>query len=531
MGLFDFLNTSKVRSKIKKEVLQSLDVREREQRMVAQNFIMRHFQSSNESRRRPGWDMFSLSADAELLHVLPTMRARSRLLVDNDAKAGGLVLKEISNVIGPSISVQAKIPPSYLKAQPLQSERVKDVIDNAEYFWREKVAKAGSKDLDWRRTRTFLQYMRLAFRHAKVDGGVFLRFSGAVGRSIPFQCRIIEPECIGTPPSLQNRDNIVGGIQFKSSGELDGYWVAMKHPYGLAGSIEYEFVSARNEFGLPQMVFFFDPHRESASREIPWLQRALVLLNDVADYKDSELQRKKLEADIAWFFKLNNPDKAQTTMEGDTAFGGDNTNTSKRSTVANPKRLVHYLEQNEDLQVVNSDRPGANYEKFLISHDRDIGLGIGRSFERVSNNYGAANFSATRVSGIEDFVEYEIEFNLFAESILTPIWEWAMWALSMSLGDPVYRQVEPRWQRYVKPSWDPNNDADAAVKRMEGNVQSVVEEAGKIGADWETVQDNKLKAELREQEERKRLGLEAKSDSKNGKQNPPKSTEDANVQE
>lgn len=513
MGILDHLLPWRAHRAGRKAAANSLNSREREQRLRANSMLLnqvRHYQSAVESRRRPGWDIFSLSADAEAVNVLPTIRSRARLMSDNDPKAGGLVHKDVVNTIGPRFSVQARIPERTRRLAGIDESRAKEIVTQAEEYWRDVVAVPGNMDVDWRRLRSFLAYVHLMFRHVKVDGGLFLRFIFKPGgsRTIPFACRIIEPECIGTPPKLQGAKNIRSGLEFNGDGELVAFYVANQHPGDILGSgLSYERVPVRNELGLPQMVFYFNPNRETASREMPWMQRILVLLNDVADYKDSELQRKKMEADIAWYCKLNDPDAAQDAFEGDSAFGNPDGQTLKRSQVTHPKRQIQYLEANEEIDVVDADRPGSNYQPFLDSHDRDIGQGVGRSFERVSNNYGSANFSATRVSGIEDYVEHETEFALFAPVVFNAMWQWAMWALSVEVGDPSCRLVQPSWQRYIKPSWSPGDDADAATERMTNLTSSLVEECGALGRDWETVVENAIRVERYRREARQREGL------------------------
>ncbi len=512
MGLLDTLLPWRARAAGARAERENLKTREREQRLAAGQLMMdqvRHFLSATEDRRRPNWNNWSMAADLELLPQLPIQRSRARLMADNDPKAGGLVHKEMINTIGPRFSAHGRIPARERRTAGLDEAEARPLIEQAEEFWRETVAKPGSMEIDWQRFRPFLAYVLLMFRHVKIDGGLFLRFIYKPDRPTGFACRIIEPECVGTPPQLRNNNRIRGGLEFSPDGELVAFHIATRHPHDLGGGpVTYERVPIRNELGLPQLVFFFHPHRETASREMPWLQLVLTLLNDIADYKDSELQRKKMEADIAWFFKLNDPDGRQAMMEGDSAFGGGGKKLP-RSHVTSPKRQVHYIEANEDIEVVDSDRPGSNYQPFLDSHDRDIGNGVGRSFERVSNNYGAANFSATRVSGIEDFVEHETEFALFAPVVFGAMWEWSMWWLAMQLGDPRFRLVQPEFRRYVKPSWDPESDATAAKGRQENTTSSPVEECAALGRDWETVIDNKLRVEQYEREARARMDLPA----------------------
>jgi len=512
MGLLDYILPSRIRKRAEDQVVNSLEIREREQQLrskeITSALVKRHLLSATEDRRRPNWNALSLAADPETLNLLPMIRSRARLLADNDPKASGLIHKEKTNTIGPRFTVQAHVPAQLRRDLEIDEVRSKELTVRAEEFWNERIARDGNMDYDWRRFRSYMMYTRLKYRHFRVDGAVFVRYLFKKNRSIPFAARIIEPECIGTPPGLQGDPLVKGGLEFRKDGELRGFWVCVQHPGELlGGSSDYEFVPVRNEFGLPQMVMFFNPNRETSSRELPWLQSVLTLMNDSADYKDSELQRKKKEADIAHYITLNDPDAMQAEFESDSFGNSGTTKTGQRSQIDSPKNEVYYLEKNEGIKVVDPKRPGAIYKPFLQSIDRDIGMGVGRSFERVSNDYGAANFSATRVSGIEDFVEYETAFTEFAEVCLQADWEWAMWALALESGEPLFRSIRSSWQRYIKPSWDPMKDANAQGERLENKVLSLVEECAALGKKWETVQDNHLLVEQREQQRRQVMGM------------------------
>lgn len=348
--------------------------------------------------------------------------------------------------------------------------------------------------------------MRLAYRHYKVDGECFVRFAYAEGRSIPFRMQIIEPECVGNPPGKQSAANIRNGLQFNAAGELEGFWIATTY-----NGMNYEFVRVANELGLPQMVHLYDPGRETAGRGMPWLTPVLETIDRQADWKNSELRSKQVRADIAIIWNTNNPDAAESIAQSDSGITGGTAEKQSRE-VNWPKGQVVHGEKGDQAVVVDSTAPGSNYEPFVASLDRDIGNGIGRSYERVSNNYGAANFSATRVSGIEDEIETEIEFEVFSESVLEAIWQWAMWAKSVIAAEPLFRFLTPRFQRYVKPKWDPQVDASAATERLANGTSSLMEECSALGRDWQQVQDNVLTVEKREADERKRAGLGPKPD-------------------
>jgi len=491
---------------IKQDVLQSQEFRERQARIDYLHVVARHYEAYSAESRRKNWYTLSGDADTEREYQLPMIRARARLMADNEAKCAGLIHKEITNTIGPRFTVQAMFPSDVQEELNVDDAAAGLIADQAERYWKEKVARPGNKDLDWRHLRTFLQYMRLAYRHYKVDGECFARFAYAEGRSIPFRMQIIEPECVGNPPSRQTSANIKNGLQFNAAGELEGFWVATTY-----GGMNYEFVPVTNGLGLPQMVYLSDPNRETASRGMPWLAPVLEVVDKQSDWKSSELRAKQVRADIALIWNTKSPDVTQQLMEGDSGITGGTTEKGDRE-VNWPKGQVFHGEKGDEAVVVDSDAPGSNYQSFVDSLDRDIGNGIGRSFERVSNNYGAANFSATRVSGVEDEIETEIEFELFSETILEAIWQWAMFAKSVSASEPLYRYLTPRFQRYVKPKWDPQVDASAATERLTNGTSSLVEEAASLGRDWQQVQDNAILVEKREADERKRNGLGPKPD-------------------
>lgn len=502
------------RRQVAAEVESDLGAKERQSRMRMNELVMRHIASAQEDRRRRNWNARSLSADAENLAHLPLTRARARLMAENDPKAVGIVSKDMTNVVGPGIRPSARCPAHVREKYSLTDEQVTEMCDRAEAYWRDVFTKG--RDFDRRRRLTYLQLQRLRYRTWDVDGHVFVRYHTVTGRRTPCAIRIVEADCIGTPPQYSHRDNITNGVQFNpDTDELEGYWVATSHPGALrSAGIRYEFVPVRNELGLPAMAEYFDPARDSSTFGTPRLAPVLPLLHDTADYKDSELQSKILEADASLIVKSSTPDELAKAMQNDTSLtapgaGQDPNSTRGPDIVSMSKRNVYFLKPDEEFNIPESNRPGNTYEPFLESMDRDIGHGVGRSFEFVSNNYGAANFSATRVSGIEDNETFRVDHELFCEAMLDPDWEWAMYGAALAYKDPRLREIEVHWRRNVKPSWDAQRDAEASQVRLETKTTSPQHETAAMGLDYEDQLELRLKAEKLEAEKRAAMGLPA----------------------
>jgi lambda family phage portal protein len=468
--------------------------------------LTRSIQSAMEDRRRPNWNMFGLFEHGDMTQHLPMLRHRSRLLKINDDTARGLIKKDVTNVIGPGFSVQAYFPNQLLRQQGLSADKpyIEELTSLAEEFFKESVF--SSMDFDEQRTRTYLQTARMRFDAFKTDGEVFTHYRLADNRSLPFCMNIIPPDSVDSPPSLLSDKHCKRGVQFLEDGSLEGYWVCSAN----RASQNFKLITPSNSLGLPRIRHYFDPEQPSMARGLPWLTTVILALNDISDYLDSELQTKIVEACVALIVQSENPTEMEEAMRADpTLSAGYDSSTSNTNPRMNqwPKKQIHYLNKGEEIKQVEWNRPGSTFEPFLNELKRRIGNGVSRSFERVSNNYGAANFSATRVSGIEDNVEYESEFNLFSTVVLNPDWEWAMWAAAIEYGEPLLRFCRPRWQRYIKPSWDELKDAKAATERIDNGTSDQRKEAARIGNDIDAVIDNRIDVEKRLKAKKKEAGL------------------------
>lgn len=465
---------------------------------VLSKVVNRQLESAMEDRRRPYWNMFELFSNPDnITRNIPITRHRSRLLYVNDAIARGVINKDVSNVIGPGFSVQARIPWLIQRQYGLSEERLKDITDLAENYFFEKVI--NSKSYDKNGMLDYFQMVRLKYKTFRIDGNVFSRYELRDGHDLPFCCSIIPTECIKNP--LGYSENCRDGLQFGSDGMVQGYWVEEKK-----NTHRYVMLPVKNKLGLPETVHYFNPEMVGINVGLPWLTAAMLLINDKSDYLNSELQSKIVEADVALVIQSQKPGEMEAAMQSSLAQnpggGGENQKIS-----AWPKKQVLYVNKGEEVKTVNWSRPGNTFEPFMNHISRAIGSAIGRSFEFVSNNYGAANFSATRVSGVEDALEFLCDFNFFANSAITPDWYWAMWSAALELNEPLLAYCMPDWQKFVKESWDQVKDAQAAAMRIQNGTSNKPLEAAKLGRDYEAVMEGKAKAEKAEEEYRKEIGL------------------------
>lgn len=470
--------------------------------------------SAEEDRRRPHWGRLLhsyASKGATWAHDLLQLMDRARLLVLEDGTSAGLLGRDVIDVVGPGFRVDAELPLTAQRRLGLEGDeqRIRSLTDTAEAFWRDRVASGSA--LDARGTRSYLQLTQLRYRQFKTDGNLFTRYR-LRDRDLPFCLEFIPPENLATPPQRAGDDRLDHGIESTADGEVIRYW--FREP----ARGRFRAYPRRNELGLPELVHLYQPLRDEIPLGLPWFTPVLLLLADTSDYLDSELQTKRLEADVALFVRSKYPDDWATALGSDPGLiGGQSSASSSDGTDTTdpkrwPKRQIWRGRENDELTQVKWDRPGSTFEPFVQTQQRSIGAGLNRSFERVSNNYGAANFSATRVSGIEDDLALLVEFTLFSEVCLAADWQWAMWAAAVETGEPALRHLRPTWQKHVKRSWDGLRDAKEATERLTNQTSSVPLEVAKTGHNYEQVQDQQVKAEQRLREKRAAAGLDQGAD-------------------
>ena len=253
-------------------------------------------EAAGRGRRSLGWMPGNPGAVAAMLVTNAELRGKSRDLVRRNAWAQAGIEAFVANAVGTGIKPQSLSPDDAFKAE-------------VQALWRDWTAEADAAG-----QTDFYGLQALACR-AMLEGGeclVRLRPRRPEdGLVVPLQLQLLEPEHL---PIHLNTDlpsgNVVrSGIEFDSLGRRVAYHLYRSHPEdGRLAPMSGQGGMDTVRIDAKEIIHLFRVLRPGQIRGEPWLSRALVKLNELDQYDDAELVRKKTAAMFAGFVTRQNPE-------------------------------------------------------------------------------------------------------------------------------------------------------------------------------------------------------------------------------
>ena len=430
-------------------------------------------------RRALAWQVGNPGAVAALAFTQNELRAKSRDLVRRNAWAAAGVEAFVSNAIGTGIK-----PQSMLADQPLR-----EAIHSLWWDWCEEADAAGLTD--------FYGLQALACR-AMLEGGeclVRLRYRRPEdGLAVGLQLQLLEPEHLpATLNSERPGGNVIrAGIEFDKIGRRVAYHLYNAHPGdgslapmsgngGTGSSIDTVRVPAA------EIVHLFRPLRPGQIRGEPWLARALVKLNELDQYDDAELVRKKTAAMFAGFITRLSPE--------DSLLGEGIANDAGIALAGMEPGTMQILEPGEDVKFSDPADVGGSYGEFLRAQFRAVAAAIGVTYEQLTGDLSGVNYSSIRAGMLEFRRRTEaIQHGVLVHQLCRPVWNaWLDQAvLAGSLTTPGYarRRRDYTACKWIPQGWqwvDPEKEFKAMLLAIRAGLISRSEAISAFGYDAEDV--------------------------------------------
>ncbi|MBB4267723.1 phage portal protein [Roseospira visakhapatnamensis] len=306
---------------------------------------------------------------------LPTLRNRARDAVRNDALADSAVDTAVTNIIGTGIKPQFATPDAGLNAE----------LATMWLDWTDEADPAGQLD--------FYGLQALAVRSMIEGGDSFGRFRlrrAEDSLTVPLQIQVLEGEfCPAEKSEMNGGNSIVSGVEFTPFGQRAAYWMYREHPY--------DGTNPRIQAGLPARVpasevfHLMAVRRPGQVRGEPWLTRALVKLNELAQYDDAELMRKKIAAMFVGFRRRPVPEGMSADELAEAWGTADAEVDDGVGHVSMEPGTMQELDPGEDVEFTNPVDVGGNYEAFLRAQKRLVASAAGALYEQVTGDYSQVN--------------------------------------------------------------------------------------------------------------------------------------------
>jgi lambda family phage portal protein len=194
-------------------------------------------------------------------------------------------------------AVGAGIKPSSL----IEDGALKDRIQRLWLAWTDEADADGLTD--------FYGLQAMAARAMFEAGECFLRFRPRRpddGLTVPLQLQMLSSEHLplGKCETLPNGNEIIFGIELDRIGRRVAYHFHRTHP----GDVRQGGVGELVRVPAEQVCHMFHPIAEGQIRGVPWVAPAMVRLWLLDQYRDAELDRKKVAAMFAGFVTRPGPD-------------------------------------------------------------------------------------------------------------------------------------------------------------------------------------------------------------------------------
>ena len=461
-------------------------------------------------RRALAWQVGNPGAVAALASTQHELRVKSRDLVRRNAWAAAGVEAFVSNAIGTGIKPQSMVADNALR----------EAIHSLWWDWCEETDAAGLTD--------FYGLQALACR-AMLEGGeclVRLRYRRPEdGLPVGLQLQLLEPEHLPTTlnQELPSGNVIRAGIEFDRLGRRAAYHLYRSHPGDGALSSPLAPMSGTGGWfgGLDtvrvpasEIVHLFRPLRPGQIRGEPWLARALVKLNELDQYDDAELVRKKTAAMFAGFITRLSPE--------DNLMGEGVPDANGAAMAGLEPGTMQILEPGEDVKFSQPADVGASYAEFLRMQFRAVAAAMGITYEMLTGDLTQVNYSSIRAGLLEFRRRCEaIQHNVIVHQLCRPIWRAWMEqaALEGALALPQFNQNKRNYlsARWIPQGWqwvDPKKEFDAMLTAIRAGLLSRSEAISAFGYDAEDI-DREIAADNQRADE---LGLVFDSDPRHDKQ-------------
>lgn len=430
---------------------------QRYQQKVVTAHLRRKYEASDKGRATDGWRTGSTAADTEIAAAGPILRDRMRDLVRNNSLAAQAVQVLVNNMVGPGI-------------RPRAATADKDLNNRVDALW-----KKWSKKCDAHGHTDFHGLLQLAVREMIEGGEVFAlrRPTRRQGRDmVPLQIELREADHIDEARVnwQANGARISRGIEYDAQGRRAAYWMYPEHPGdnqpGQWRSLESVRVLATD------VAHLFERQRVQ-SRGVPWGTPSMRAIQDLGDWQDAELTRKKIEA------------SAVAIVFGDV----DDTQRSIAPTVRDSSGEV--MEQFEPGMIMYSDggkdvkfnnpaaTPGIREWNLVQMHI--IASGFRIPYALMTGDLSQANFSSSR-AGLNEFRRMvdAAQWLMIIPMLCDRIWEWFIEA-AWTAGLIGVEDVEVEWATPKFESVNPWQDAQTDLLEVRSGFSSLKQMVGKRG--------------------------------------------------
>lgn len=428
--------------------------------------VARHYEAASAGRRTQGWNRSTGDANAVIGPALSSIRAAANDLVRNNGDAESAVTTIEDHVVGWGIVGKPK------KAKGTRATPARDAARTAE-LWDEW---AGTTACDVEGRKDFAGIQRLVQRTVAISGECLVRKRTRYpedGLPLPLQLEVLDPDYLDTSKtvlSLPNGGRIVHGVEKNVLGQVVAYWLFPEHP---GGSL---MPSSSRRVPAASVLHVFRQDRCQQLRGMSWFAPVLLTFKDEDEFEDATLMKQKIAACLAVITSDVDGSSAPIGKPGDTADTSGLIDMLEPGIIANapPGRSITVV-----------DPPTVReFPDYTRTTKRKIAAGLGVSYEDLTGDYSAVNFSSARMSRLRHWARVEVwRWGMLIPQLCDPVWSWAMEAAGvMGIASPPRRAS---WTPQPMAMIEPDKEGLAIARLIRSGVLTFSEAIRQRGYDPE----------------------------------------------
>lgn len=434
--------------------------------------------ASRDRRALSAWSVGGGDADTDINTDLPTLRERSRDLVQNNPLAHGAIETKMINVIATGLRLRPQIDHELLGLTEDSANEWERTTRREFALW------ANSLDCALDRDGSFFDTQRLAYTSVATNGDALLSMPYRERPGSPYGLRlqVIEADRLSNPNNAADSDTMVMGVEKDADGVAIRYHVASRHPGRRIGSAPRTWspLRAYGSEGLRQVTLLRRADRPMQTRGVPDLASVIEPFKQLGRYTDAEL----MAAVVSGMFTVFVRDASGADAVLDQLQGNANASTSPRTdgAVELGNGAVVGLGPGQDVSFANPGRPAAGFDPFVTAILRQIGVGLGLPYELLVKQF-TTSYTAARAALLQAWSLFNVERQWFAAHMCQPVYErWLYEAVLRGRvdapgfidGDPAIRAAwcGAEWIGTPPPILDEGKAVDAAIKRVDNHFST-----------------------------------------------------------
>lgn len=451
----------------------------------------RGYNAAQITRLTGGWSSTTSSANSDIFRSLDILRARSRVLAQNDEYVKKWLQMVVTNVVGPTgFRFQSRVydPPSKAGEPPKPDKLANDALESAWVKWG-KVADVTGRN-------NFTSLCHLMIKAAARDGEILVRFirGAAAGNPFGLALQLLDINRLDTNlnrPEGQGVTQIRMGVEQNAWGRPIAYWLRSRNPGDVYTVAQGQALSLHERVPAQDIIHAFISDDAEQARGVPWAHAAMERLNNRGAFEHAAIIAARVGASKQGFFIT--PDGAAEPMSTGTETDGDGN--EQLVTEADPGSF-DVLPEGYDFKAFDPAYPSDMFGEFIKANLRGTASGLLVAYHSLANDLEGVNFSSIRSGTLEERDCWVVMQEWFSQAVLERVHPEVLGAaLSFGLAVMPNGSALPLAKRdkfdahlFQGRRWDwvdPKKDIDADILAIDAGLKSPQSVAAKLGLDYE----------------------------------------------